>query len=128
MNTRWFIPGLLCVTTIATAQSQKSELRLRIQDGNGSPITGALVALLDQNDQPITEGLSSNDGYRLLTAVPGSYRVRVRRVGFSPYVSEPITIPRSGSLILRVETPRIALNTVLVLSRSGCRQVDSDAG
>jgi hypothetical protein len=128
VNPRWLILFLLCVAAVANAQSAKSDLRVLVVNVDGSPVAGALVALLDGNNQVVAEGLSSETGLRLLPASAGTYKVRVRRIGFTPFVSESVSIPRSGSLTLRVESTRISLGTIVVTARGQCRQMASDEG
>lgn len=109
------------------AQQPTSELRVRVSAAEGVPIGGALIALLDAHDSVVAEGLSAESGVRVLRAAPGSYRVRVRRVGFLPYVSAPVVLPRAGELALSVESPRVVLEGIVVNSRSQCRRKDSSA-
>lgn len=122
------IAGFLCLAALAEAQSPNSDLRVRVVDADRSPVAGALVALLDEKNQVVAEGLSSENGLRLLSAAPGTYRVRVRRIGFTPFVSEFVSVPRVGSLTLRVESARISLNTIVVMGHGECRQLGDDSG
>ena len=126
MNLRWLPAFVFCVARLASAQSPKSDLHVRVVSIDGSPVAGALVALIDQGNQVVAEGLSSESGVRLLSALPGTYKVRVRRIGFSPFVSETVSMPRSGALTLRVESARISLNTIVVYGRDQCRQLAAD--
>jgi hypothetical protein len=111
----------------ALGAQSTSELRVRINASEGVPIGGALIALLDARDSVVAEGLSAESGVRALRAAPGSYRVRVRRVGFLPYVSGPVVLPRTDELALTVESPRVVLEGILVNSKSQCRRKDSSA-
>lgn len=119
--------ALLLKVPCLGAQPQTVELRVRLEAAPGIPVGGALVALLDPSGRVITEGLSSEDGRRLLRATAGSYRVRVRRIGFQPFLSEPVSIPRTGELNLLVETQRVVLDAIVVRARSECRRIDRDA-
>ena len=89
-------------------QAAQSELRVRLQSSEGIPISGALLALLDPNDTVVAEGLSTERGTRMLRAASGVYRVRARRIGFLPFVSPPVAIPRQDELLLAIETSRVA--------------------
>jgi hypothetical protein len=126
VNLRWLPAFVFCVAGLANAQSPKSDLHVRVVNIDGSPVAGALVALVDQSNQVVAEGLSSESGLRLLSALPGTYKVRVRRIGFSPFVSESVSIPRSDPLTLRVESTRISLNTIVVYGRGECRGLAAD--
>lgn len=106
------------------SQAAQSELTVRLQSSDGIPIAGALVALLDANDSVVAEGLSTERGTRMLRAPSGVYRVRARRIGFFPFVSPPVGIPRQGELLLAIETPRVVLERIVVNSRSQCSRSD----
>jgi len=94
---------------------------------NGAPLNGALVALLNARDSVIAEGLSAETGWRVLRAAPGVYRVRVRRIGYLPWVSGPVSVPHDGSLSLNVESARVALERIVVNSKSPCARNDPNA-
>jgi hypothetical protein len=106
------------------SQAAQSELRVRLQSNDGTPVAGALVALLDANDSIVAEGLSTERGTRVLRALAGLYRVRARRIGFLPFVSPPVVIPRQDELLLAIETSRVVLEQIVVNSRSQCSRSD----
>ena len=114
------------VASAASAQAT-AELRVRLQTAPDIPVGGALVALLDSRDSVVTEGLTNEDGTRTLRAPPGRYRIRARRIGFLPFISSELSIPRSGELLLRIESPRVALHRVVVNSKSQCKRSDPGA-
>ena len=91
---------------------------------DGAPLNGALVALLNDRDSVTAEGLSAETGWRVLRAAPGIYRVRVRRIGYLPWVSAPVSLPHDGSLSLKVESARVALERIVVNSKSSCARND----
>jgi hypothetical protein len=114
--------------TASVAESQSTaELRLRLQTAPDTPVSGALVALLDSRDSVVAEGLTSENGTRLLRAPAGRYRIRARRIGFLPFVSSELSIPRDGELLLAIETPRVVLERVVVNSKSQCKRNDPNA-
>src|SRR2546430_2722038 len=108
------------------AQDMTSELRIKLGSPDGSPVSGALIALLDANNNVVAEGLASEDGIRVLRAPRGAYRVRVRRIGYLPFVSSELTLPRANELALNVESPRVVLQSIVVNSKSQCGR--SEAG
>ena len=119
---------LLTVLAASVADAQSiAELRLRLQTAPDIPVSGALVALLDSRDSVIAEGLTSENGTRLLRAPAGRYRVRARRIGFLPFVSSELSIPRDGELLLPIESPRVVLERVVVNSKSQCKRNDPNA-
>jgi len=87
---------------------------------DGAPMSGALVALLNARDSVVAEGLTTEAGGRVLRAAPGVYRVRVRRVGYLPFLSDSVSLPREGTLSLNVESPRVVLERIVVNSKSPC--------
>jgi len=114
---------------LVTAGAQDvAELRLKLNTADGSPIGGALVALLDSRDTVLIEGLTSEAGTRLLHAPRGAYRLRVRRIGYLPFVSKEFSLLRSEEMTVQVESPRVMLESIVVNSRSQCKRNDPNAG
>ena len=108
----------------SSAWSQAAELRIKLNTVDGSPVNGALIALLDSRDSVVAEGLGSENGSRVLRAPPGEYRVRVRRIGYLPFISSPVSLPRPSELSLDVQSPRVVLESIVVTSKSQCRRSD----
>jgi hypothetical protein len=106
------------------AQEPTIELRVRLNPVDNAPIVGALVALLDSRDSVVAEGIGSENGVRLLRALPGEYRIRVRRIGYSPFVSNPIAVSHTGEFVIDVRSPRVQLDQIVVTSSSQCRRSD----
>ena len=107
-------------------QSPQAEVRIRLDSKQGDPVGGALVALIDSAQRVVVEGVSGENGTRVLKAPAGSYRVRVRRIGFLPFFSEPVSLPHSGEMVLSVESARVALQSVVVTSKSTCGAIDEN--
>lgn len=101
-------------------------IRVRLDGDNGTPISGALVALM-AGDRVMAEGISSASGTITIGAAAGSYRVRVRRIGFRPFLSDPVTLPFKGELLLRVESEKIVLNAMIVSASAQCGAITRDA-
>ena len=118
--------GAIVAATSLGAQDVRSELRVRLSPPDGSPVSGALVALLNARDSVVAEGLASENGTRVLVAPRGAYRVRVRRIGYLPFVSSELTLPRQDELVLNVESPRVTLQSIVVNSNSPCGRNDSN--
>ena len=109
--------------TPAFGQTLEGDLRVKLATTDGAPIPGALVALMDST-RVVREGVSNENGIRSLRAPPGSYRIRVRRIGFLPFISEPVTVASGSEIEMRVESSRVALETIVVTSRSRCGPID----
>jgi hypothetical protein len=112
-------------SSAASPQAAQPEIRVRLQSNDGTPVAGALVALLDGSDNVVAEGLSTERGTRVLRAPSGVYRVRTRRIGFLPIVSSPVAVPYQDELLLVVQSSRVVLDRIVVNSRSQCGRGDS---
>lgn len=121
-----FMIGALASSSLA-AQDVKTELRVRLNPIDGSAVSGALVALLNSRDSVVAEGLASQEGTRVLFAPRGAYRIRVRRIGYLPFVSSELTLPRANELVLNVESPHVVLQSIVVNSTSQCSRSDPGA-
>jgi hypothetical protein len=124
--------SILVAFTVALAapargQQATNELRVRLNAPDGAPVSGALIALIDAKDSVVAEGLSTAAGVRVLRAPAGTYRVRVRRIGYRPFFSSDVTVPRAGELVLDVESARVVLEGIVVNSKSQCKRNDPDA-
>lgn len=118
---------LRCVMAAAPAATAAQDLDVRLEGGTGQGLGGALVALVDSTDRVHVEALSGESGRVSLAATAGSYRVRVRRIGFRPYYSETIRLPRGSELVLRVESPRVVLDAMVVSAKRQCGAISRDA-
>ena len=72
--------------------AQRLDVRLTDSLSN-LPVAGAVVGVLSAGNDLVAERLSAADGHAAI-ALPaaGMFRVRIRRVGFSPYLSEAVTV------------------------------------
>nr|MCU0635347.1 hypothetical protein [Gemmatimonadaceae bacterium] len=106
----------------STAQAQR--LRLTLVDSvGGAPIGGAIVTVLRADSTRHVEAIVGPSGMRVLPVhMPGTYRVRVRRVGYRPFLSGPITIAGVGDVpfVLRLPESRVPLPTVRTAARGRC--------
>ena len=130
MGRRVILYSLVAVAfawTKVSGQDMTSELRIKLGSPDGSPVSGALIALLNTRDSVVAEGLASEDGIRVFRVARGAYRVRVRRIGYLPFVSSELTLPRADELALNVESPRVVLQSIVVNSTSQCGRSESGA-
>jgi hypothetical protein len=114
------VVGAFALGACLRAQEPTSELRIKLSAPDGSAVSGALVALLNAKDSVVAEGLTGETGTRSLIAPRGAYRVRVRRIGYLPFVSSELTLPRAAELALNVESARVVLRSIVVNSKSRC--------
>jgi hypothetical protein len=108
-----------------TAHAQQS-LVVRVETGS-APLNGALIALVGSNNAVAAERLSSASGSASFDVAPGEYRVRVRRIGYRPFYSDLVTVPRATPLVLTVESPRVMLQQVVIGASSQCGRINPDA-
>jgi len=126
MPKRLSLPGLLvALTAVAGAAPLPAQaVRGQLVDlGNGFPIGGAFVVLLDQERKEAARVLTGPDGTFLLRApAPGTYRLQSKRIGFRVAESPPLTLA-AGETIgyrLRVEAVPARLPPVVVEGRPQC--------
>ncbi|HEX6575309.1 MAG TPA: carboxypeptidase-like regulatory domain-containing protein [Gemmatimonadaceae bacterium] len=110
----------------ASNAAAQNPLTVRVESA-GKPLAGALVAIVNSQNLVVKESLSSSSGSVTLDAPAGEYRVRVRRIGYRPFYSDPLTVPRSSPLVLTVESPRIVLQQMVVSASSQCGKINPDA-
>lgn len=118
-----------CLATVsAEVRAQGTpELSVQLIAAPGVRLSGALIALMDSADVAVYEVLSNSTGQATVRAAPGRYRIRVRRIGYRPFFSEPVTLSFSGRMELRVESPRVVLEAVVVNARAQCGRIVKDA-
>jgi len=124
-----FLVALACfiLMTMPAGAQQTVELRVQLAVPPGEKVSGALVALVDAANGIVSESLSGSSGGVVLRARPGDYRVRVRRIGFRPFFSQTVTIPREAQLDIRVDSPPIVLSAMVVSVRAQCGGISRDA-
>ncbi|HEX7018610.1 MAG TPA: carboxypeptidase regulatory-like domain-containing protein [Gemmatimonadaceae bacterium] len=118
------LPAALFAVAVHAAAAQRVRVQV-VADESGAPIRAAVVSLLSAANATVSEGLTDADGARLLAApATGLYRVRVRRIGFEPFVSDAVRLD-SGvikPLVIRVPNSRVTLAAVRVVAqRQDCR-------
>lgn len=119
------IAPLVLASQAAAAQS--ADLRVRLSGPASERLAGALIALIDSAGSVKAEVLASSNATATLRAESGRYRIRVRRIGFQPFVSGPVTLPRETELVLPVQSARVVLATVVVSAKAECGTVGEEA-
>ncbi len=121
--------GFVAFAFLAVTGAQAQTLRGQITDSiSRSPLGGAFLTLVDEHGAERARGITNHAGQFSLNApVPGTYRIRSKRIGFRPYVSSALTL-RAGetrSYDAAVDPIPIPLQQVVV---AGERQCDIEAG
>jgi Carboxypeptidase regulatory-like domain len=125
------LAAVLLSTTGNAAAAQA--IRVRAIDAvSGTPLAGALIAALSLDGAVVRERIADAQGGALLSTRGDSVRIRVRRVGYVPYLSEPIAVTGNVALATTVRVParHVALPRVTVTaSAKDCRRTaDERAG
>ncbi len=112
--------GLLLCSATLQAQAVRGAL---VDRGSGRPIEGAFVTLLNEAGSEVARALTSLGGTFLLRApLPGTYRLRSKRIGFRLTESPPLALADSQTLEYRleVEAVPVRLPAVIVRGRPQC--------
>ena len=120
------IASLMLLPNISASQDVVP-VRVKVEASPGVPIPSALVSLVDAKGHSVAEGLSSVSGRILMSAPRGAYSIRVRRIGYKPFVIDKVTLPTSDEVVVRVESERIVLTAMRVGASARCGKINSDA-
>ena len=93
-----------------------------VRDGTGAPVAGALIELVSDADD-VMRVLSREGGrYRLTVPKPGSYGIRVLRVGYRTSQAHQIVVPANGTLVHDLLAPMIPvrLDDVQIKAEKRC--------
>lgn len=118
-----------CAAVMAVpGQASGQGVQVRIVDSTTmTALGGALVALVDPAGAIAVEGITSQNGYRTFFVAPGRYRVRVRRVGYRPFVSAVLDLTGSRPVTVRVGSEPVVLSTVVISRAATCRPLGAVA-
>lgn len=101
-----------------------------VERGSGDPITGALVELRSAADSVVDRTVTNPDGnYALSAPAGGTYRLRVERIGYERWTSDPLEIGEAATRSLRAEVPvrAIRLSDLDVSASRRCRTSPSES-
>lgn len=116
--------ALLLPACATGAQAIRLELVSELEQ---LPVRGAVVTVF-AGEGAVAEGLTTVLGTRRFELPgPGAYRIRIRRVGFAPYITDAISIASDETRELRLVVPsrRVELPPVVVAtSGKGCSRGD----
>jgi len=86
----------------------------RAEEG-GAPVQFALVRLVRADSSPLTadgpwQGMTNAEGrYRFDGVAPGRYRVQLQRIGFRPFLSDPVQVAAGETVQLDLRVPSAPL-------------------
>jgi hypothetical protein len=110
----------LAIARDAGAQTVTGRVRLK---GEGSPVAGAIVALVDSTGRAVVARLANDSGVFVLTApFPGTYTLRVERVGFRVTTSPRFLVRQDAptEVPVMVAGDAVALRAVTVNADRRC--------
>jgi hypothetical protein len=129
---RCVVLGVTLICALANAPAAVAQvLRVHVVESiSGGVVVGALVSAIGPSGSPSHERITDSLGtivFRLATA--GSWRVRVRRIGYPPHDSGPIELSAggSGSLQIVLTSARSTLPKVSVTAIRGKCESTSDS-
>lgn len=101
----WLAMAFIAPVFASPAAAQRINGTVREADG-GPLISGGFVSLLDAAGEAVQADFTAADGLFSLTA-PGSgqYRIRVQRIGYANWVTEPYEMTAGQTLTVTVEVP-----------------------
>ncbi len=128
MRSRRLRPGvLLRVALVASVPARLSGQSVagtvHEDDARAAPLAGAFVSLLDRSGARVDATFSAADGaFRLEARSAGSYRIRVERIGYANWESEPYALASGGARSVEIRIPRdpVALADLDVTVVRGC--------
>ncbi len=124
----------LCVIGFVTASALAStatflsaqDLRLRLVDEEmRQPLGGLLVSTISTSGASGPAVLTSADGIAIMRMTgAGPYRLLIRRIGFAPFTTTPLSTPSESGTTLDIIVPlhRITLGTVHVVGNQTCSE------
>jgi hypothetical protein len=119
--------GLLVLAFAVPRQGRaQSVVGKLVSAGDGAPIPGAMVRLLDSGEVERGWALTGSDGgFHVDSVPPGKYRVEVERIGFETWRSAVVGVPATGALrrTFRVPVRPVELGAIRVegSARGECR-------
>jgi protocatechuate 3,4-dioxygenase beta subunit len=117
----------LCVLALLAGQAGpvlgQAVRGVLVERGNGRPVRGAFVVLLDEREAEVARVLTDDAGRFLLRAPSaGAYRIQSKRIGFRLFLSEPLALEPDQTVAYRAEVAAVPamLPPVVVEGRPQC--------
>ena len=99
------LAAVLAAGVAAPVAAQRISGTVRETDG-GRPIAGGFISLLNSEGDAVQADFTAADGIFSFTAPgPGRYRIRVERIGYVNWVTEPYEVAAGQPLTITVEVP-----------------------
>ena len=83
LNVRQAVFGLICCTSILSAQGGYAILSGRVKDSSGALVPGSSISVENINTNVVVSAVSNAEGYyTFANLIPGSYRLIAEARGF----------------------------------------------
>lgn len=115
---------LVALLLLAPGSQAQTLLGVVLDETAGVAIQGARLLLLDGADDVVGTTLSDEEGaFLFLAPMPGGYRLRAERLGYTPYTSQPIRLDNAATVRvqLKLGIDAIPLEALTVLASSRAR-------
>jgi hypothetical protein len=100
----------------APGRARGQSLRVRVtEEQTRRPLAGAIVDVLDTANVVVSQGVLSAEGRRVMPlGAPGGYHVRVRRIGYAPFVGPTVRVTGTEAVDVALRAPdrRIVLAAI----------------
>jgi hypothetical protein len=126
---RLFVTALTCVLGQGTLAAQTIRGSVVLPDST-TAASGAIVVISDASGAVVARGLTAPSGnFAIKLAAPGSYAIRVLRIGVRPTSGPVVSVTNDDTAPVRVvlSAQTVTLSAINVRDRGTCR-VDSDTG
>jgi hypothetical protein len=124
---KWHGWGFLVLAPLATAAPQLAAQVVRgtvVEEESRRPVAGALIQLLAAGDSIRASAVTGeNARFALSQVTPGSYRLRMLRIGFRAWTSEPFALAAGQAVDDTIAIPAVpvVLAEITVEANNPCR-------
>ena len=124
MTARAFAAVAAAALSLTATRAAAQVVRGRVVLESGLPVPGALVELRDSLRRTLAREATGDDGrFTLRAPGPGTYGLRVLRIGYAPLELPPRLVgPAGDTLTVRVHDAAMLLSMITVTATDRCRQ------
>jgi hypothetical protein len=124
MTARGPLPLVVLLLVPALSGGQVISGRVVSSGPPEAPARGALVLLQDSTRRTVTRDATDADGrFRVVAPAPGTYTLRVLRIGYAPYVVAPWVVGAQGdTFTIKLPAAGLLLAGITVTATDRCRQ------
>src|SRR5687768_12814435 len=94
--------ALTCAGQAEAQTPRTGSIRGNVADVQGALVVGAEVVLSDPNGNRRTGQSGSNGGFQFSDLLPGTYAIRVTKIGFATYENSAVNVAAGRAVTLDV--------------------------